>query len=280
MMRRTRRAVEAGAIYVLLGLAVLIAILPVVGLLVTAFNPSGTLVSGFAIPTNWDPMTFVAAWEIGGFAETLTTSVLISVGVVVVTTMLAVLAGFAFATFRFPAKELIFRIFLVGLVIPAEAVIVPVYFQVSEYMPVIADSYIAVIAAESALFLAFGVYWMRSSFTAAGVHLIEAAKLDGAGSLTILRAILLPLTRAPQASLMILLFLWSWNEFLIPLVLLAGSRQHQTAPVGLARFADEFTQNTPALAAGALIVAAPILLLYAVLQRHFVNGVLSGAMKG
>jgi len=110
------------------------------------------------------------------------------------------------------------------------------------------------------------------------VALIEAARLDGAGSLRILWQILVPVGRPAILTLVLLVFMWTWNEFLIPLVM-SPNATIRTAPLGLAFFQGQYTQGTALLAAGAVLVAAPVVVLYIFLQRHFIKGMLEGAVR-
>jgi raffinose/stachyose/melibiose transport system permease protein len=127
--------------------------------------------------------------------------------------------------------------------------------------------------------MAFGVFWMRAYFLSTPRALVEAARLDGAGTFTILWRVLLPGARPAITTLSALVFLWSWNEFLLALVLIQDPGK-RTAPAGLGLFIGERTTDIAGLSAGALIVTAPVVIAYLFLQRHFVQGMLSGSVKG
>ena len=128
------------------------------------------------------------------------------------------------------------------------------------------------------LFCAFGIFWMRQFFLATPVTLIEAAKIDGASTSRILRSVLLPISWPPILTLATLVFIWSWNEFLLALVVL--DRENKTAPSGLASFTGQWVQDVPALSAAAIIVALPTLVLYIALNRRIISGILQGSVKG
>ena len=108
---------------------------------------------------------------------------------------------------------------------------------------------------------------------------LEAARLDGAGHFRTLWQVLVPLARPAVVTLVVLEFMWTWNEFLIPLVMLPSNEGLRTAPLGLGFFQGQYTQGFALLAAGALIVATPIVIVYLFLQRHFIAGMLEGAVK-
>ena len=158
------------------------------------------------------------------------------VGTVVVST----LSGYAFGTMRFAGENVLFYLLLSGLVIPFEAVIVPLYVELRAGH--LTNSYWSVILPLIGMNSAFGTFWMRAYFRGVPRQLLEAAAMDGAGSLRILWKVLLPGARPALLTLVVLVFMWSWNEFLLPLVML--SREDlRTAPLGLAFFAGRYTTD-------------------------------------
>jgi raffinose/stachyose/melibiose transport system permease protein len=108
---------------------------------------------------------------------------------------------------------------------------------------------------------------------------VEAPRLDGAWSLRILWQVLVRLARPALVRLVVLTVMWTWNEFLIPLVMIPSNEALRTAPLGLGFFQGQYTQGFSLLAAGAVIVAAPVVVVYLFLQRHFIAGMLEGALK-
>jgi raffinose/stachyose/melibiose transport system permease protein len=263
--------------YVVLSALALITLFPLIGIVVAAFHAPGDQITGFPAPTSFTFDAFRSAWREGHFSQYLQSSAIVSVTVVVVTTVLSILAGYAFGAMDFPGRDVLFYVFLLGIIMPSEVLIVPIYYALRERG--LLDTYFAVIGPEIGLFLAFGTFWMRSFFLETPRELTESARLDGANSWTILWKVLLPLARPAVTTLMTLLFLFSWNEFLLPLVVTADPDKF-TAPLGLAFFQGEHLGNPVLQSAGAVIVAAPVVVVYVLLQRHFVRGLLSGAVKG
>ena len=127
--------------------------------------------------------------------------------------------------------------------------------------------------------LAFGTFWMRAFFRGVDPAILEAARIDGATDVRILLSILLPIGRPAIVTQVVLTFMWTWNDFLIPLVMSPSGRM-RTAPLGLAFFQGQYTQGTTLLAAGAVLVALPMVVLYLVLQKQFISGMTDGAVKG
>jgi raffinose/stachyose/melibiose transport system permease protein len=177
---------------------------------------------------------------------------------------------------RFPGHRVLFYVFLSGMVVPYVVLVVPIYIEFQNTH--LLDSYWGVILAESGLYLPFGVFWMHAFFTSVPRSLIESGHLDGASSLRVLVQILLPIGRPVIATLMMLTFLSSWNEYLVPLIL-AGDGRIQTVSLGLASFQGQHLTDVPSLSAAAIIVALPAVMIYLITQRSFFRGLLQGAVK-
>lgn len=275
-----RLGVQSAAAYGLLIAFSALAIFPLVGVALAAMHPPGGFVEGFSLPTQISLDTFAYAWEQGGFGTSMWASVIVAMTVVALATVCSVLAGYAFGTMDFPGRDLLFYAILVGLMVPLEVLIVPLYFDLRQSLPVVSDSYLAVILPEAAISLAFGTYWMRSFFRKVSPALIEAGRVDGANSWQILWYILLPISRTSILAMVVLIFLSSWNAYLVPLVMTASNPELQTVPLGLARFASQYERDVPGQAAAALIVAVPAVTVFVLLQRQFIGGLTAGALKG
>jgi raffinose/stachyose/melibiose transport system permease protein len=263
--------------YAILIVGALVAVSPLVGVVLMALNPP-TSVGGSLSITSADHLSnFAAVWRMAGFGGSLRASATITLATVVIALIVSVPAGYAFATMRFAGRSVIFYVLLLGLLIPLEAMIIPLYFDLRRVGLV--DNYWSVILPDAALSAAFGSFWMRAFFLSTPQTLVEAARLDGASVLTTLRRVLLPLARPHMLTLAVLVFVWTWNDFLLPLVMLSGS-SIQTAPISLVFFQSQHTTNYTYLATAAIITALPVVLVYLVLQRSFTRGMLAGAVKG
>jgi raffinose/stachyose/melibiose transport system permease protein len=263
--------------YSVLGLFSLVALAPIVGLLLTALRPANTLSAGFSFPQSLNFHNFVTAWHTGDFGTGLRASVTITATVVAISTVLSILAGYGLGTMRFRGDTVVFAAFLIGLIMPFEATIIPLYYDLRRVN--LTDSYWGVILPSVALSVAFGTFWMRSFFLSTPRSLVEAARIDGASSFRILVSVLLPFARPAVLTMMVLTFMWTWNDFLLSLVML-NDPSIQTAPLKLALFQGRYVTDITGLAAGSMIVALPVIAVYIFLQRHFIRGVLSGAIKG
>jgi raffinose/stachyose/melibiose transport system permease protein len=264
--------------YSILVLFSVIALVPMALIILEAMHPAGELQSGFSFPSSINVDTFRQAWNVGHFGDYLLSSLIVAVSVVAGATVLSVLSGYALGAMDTPFRDAIFYIFLIGLVVPFEAMIVPLYYNFRDLG--LTETYWALILPQLGLSLSFGTFWMRAFFLSAPTELMEAARLDGASSLTVLWRVLVPLAKPAITTMMVLLFLFTWNDFLLALVMVDSSDSHRTAPLGLSNFQGRYSTDIPSLAAGAVIVALPVVIVYLFLQRQFIRGMLSGALKG
>jgi raffinose/stachyose/melibiose transport system permease protein len=267
---------EQALTYGLLGVFSLVALLPIAGIFLTAVQRPGSL-AGFAHVDGFHLHNFVTAWDEGHFSSYLKSSAIVAVTVVAVASVFSILAGYAFGMMRFRGHQALFYLILLGLMVPLEATIVPLYYDLRDAN--LTDTYWALILPQIGLSVAFGTFWMRAFFRSVPRSLVEAARLDGSSSWSTLWRVLLPFGRPAVLTMMLLIFMWTWNEFLLALVMVTDEGL-RTAPLGLAFFQGRNTTDFSLLAAGAMIVAAPVVIVYVFLQRHFIRGMLSGAVKG
>ncbi len=265
-----------GSYAFLMALSVLV-LLPILSILSVALQPSGTPVTGLAWPEHPQWSNFTRAWTAGSFSTLIRSSFIVAVCVVPTATILSVLSGYAFGVMKFRFSNVLFYLMLIGIVMPFEATIVPLYYDLRSIH--LTDNYLGVILPEIALSVSFGTFWMRAFFLSTPKVLIEAARIDGANSMTVLIKVLLPLARPAITTLSVLFFIWSWNEFLLSLVMLQ-SPNLRTAPAGLGLFVGQRSTDIPGLSAGALMIVAPVIVVYVALQRKVISGMLQGAVKG
>lgn len=262
-------AAERVANYVILAFFALFALYPLFTIVVSAFATERDAPGGLA--------NLALAWQMGRFGDYLLNSLFVSVFVVSISTVLSILAGYAFGSMRFPGSSVLFYLFLLGIMLPTEVLIVPLFYDLQSLG--LTDTFWAVAMPQVAQSVAFGTYWLRAYFRTSSRAVVEAARLDGAGHWRTLWLVLVPLARPAIVTLIVLQFMWTWNEFLIPLVMLPSNASLRTAPLGLGFFQGQYTQGFALLAAGAVIVALPVVIVYLFLQRHFIGGMIEGAVK-
>jgi raffinose/stachyose/melibiose transport system permease protein len=275
--------IERVGSYTILLLFSILAIYPVLSILFLALHRKTDLVTGFAFPTRLDLSSFKAAWTEGRFGTGFESSFIVAGTVTAVSAVLSIGTGYAFGTMRFFGDRVVFPIILLGIIFPYEATVIPLYYDF-QTVPIVhlhlLNTYWALILPQIGQSVAFGTFWMRAFFRSTPRSLIEAARIDGATSFGVLWRVLLTQARPAVLTMSVLVFTYTWNEFLLALVLVSGSESHQTAPLGLSFFAGAVRAGDPTkVAAAAVLVAAPILVVYLFLQRHFVRGMLAGAIK-
>jgi raffinose/stachyose/melibiose transport system permease protein len=260
----------------ILTVVVLFALAPVAGILLVALQAKG-VGGGISSLTDLTLGNFGRAWDEGLMASSLRSSAIVVSLAVPTATGLSILAGYAFATMRWPGRGPLLGLFVFALMIPIEGTLIPLYFMWRAVG--ITDTYWAIILTEIGYHMPFGVFWMAQSFRAVPRELIEAARIDGAGSWQILLRVVGPAARPAVTTLAALQFMWVWNNFLMPLVMIS-SQDKQTAPVSLSFFQGQYVTDFTALAAASVIVALPVVVAYVFLQRQFIAGFASGALKG
>jgi raffinose/stachyose/melibiose transport system permease protein len=275
-MSATRR--ETILSYAVLAVFCVIVIYPVLSIVLLAFHKRSDLVTGFSIPDTLSFDTFRTAWEEGGFNRGLVNSFIVAATVTVVSAALSTLAGYAFGAMRFRGSDALFYLLLLGLIFPYEATVIPLYYVFRDAG--LTDSLWALILPQIGLSVPFGTFWMRAFFRSTPSSLVEASRLDGASSFVTLWRVLLPQAWPAITTMLVLVFMWTWNEFLLALVMIQ-SDDLRTAPLGLALFAgaNRGSQDVTLTAAAAVIVALPIVIVYIFLQRSFIRGMFAGAVK-
>jgi ABC-type glycerol-3-phosphate transport system permease component len=251
-------------------------------MLATSFKPAADV---FASPPKWIPHPFTLdayrhVFTLLAFPRYLLNSVVVTVAVVLLNTVFDTAAGYAFAKLRFPGRDALFFALLVTLMIPHQVNLIPLYrlmvalHRLSPHLGV--DTYSGLIAPSAVQ--VFGIFLMRQYLRSIPDSVLESARLDGASELRIVRSIVFPMARTGIATLAIFTFLAAWNDFLWPLIVTNSDRM-RTLPVGLALLGRRNTVDWPETMAGSVLTILPMLLVFAVLQRRFVEGLTAGAVK-
>jgi lactose/L-arabinose transport system permease protein len=203
----------------------------------------------------------------------------ISIGVAIIYTVLSVfltsMAGWALARYRFVGRSIVIAIILGTITLPFSVVVIPQFIMVAREFK-LANTWIALIVPP--LFNSLGVLFMRQSFSMMPGELFDAARVEGVKEWQIFLRIALPLARPTMAALAIILFLVSWNNYLWPL-LINSKPGMMTAPVALGTLIGLTKVSWGGIMAGAVMLTAPILVVFVLLQRHFIAGIAAGAIK-
>ena len=210
-----------------------------------------------------------------GMGRYLFNSLLIATALTLLSLAFNLSAGYAFAKLQFRGRERIFQVLLGALVVPAQVTMIPL-FLLMKWLHLV-NSYGGVIV--PALASVFGIFLVRQYARSIPDELLEAARLDGAGEWRIFLRIVLPLLKPIVVTLAIFTFLGSWNDFMWPLIVLSDQGS-LTAPVALAALSREHVQDNELMMAGSVVTILPVLILFLVLQRHYIQGLMLGGVKG
>ncbi|WP_425498947.1 carbohydrate ABC transporter permease [Oerskovia flava] len=277
-----RRRVRAVAFHVLILAITVVILYPAVWMLMSSFKPSSDIVGSInLIPTTFTLDNFAKALGgIGGvsFWTFFMNSMILAVASVVGVVLSATVSAYAFARISFPGRGLFFSLMIGTLLLPFHVVIIPQYIifnnlgLVNSFVPLLAGKFLAA----EAFFVFLMVQFMRNLPR----ELDEAARIDGAGHVRIFRSIMLPLMRPAIITSSIFAFIWSWNDFLGPLLYLKKPDLY-SLPIALRLYVDQTSvSDYGAQMAMAVLALLPVLLFFIVFQRYIVDGVATQGLKG
>ncbi|MCV9885137.1 carbohydrate ABC transporter permease [Metabacillus halosaccharovorans] len=265
-------------IYIVLITFLLISIMPIVWMVLAALKDSSELNQNpFALPEAITFSNIVEAWTVGKMNQYFVNSIIVAFPRVIVILILASLAGYAFGKLKFPGKNLLFYLFLFGLMVPIQAMIIPLYYNMQNLNLI--NTYWAMIFPNFGLSMPFAIFMMRAFFRELPDELMDAAKIDGCNEFQTFYKVMLPLMVPAITSLFVFEFMWAWNDFLLPLLFVYNDA-YRTLPLGLMYFFGEYTADQSLIAAGVAISTIPIIIVYIIFQRKFIEGMTSGAVKG
>jgi len=280
--RFTGNSVPQAVLVALLGLALMAAalsmVVPFLWMISTSLKQRGMV---FVLPPQWIPNP--PQWDnyaqvtrrfpfVANTVNSMKVAILGSFGQIVSCS----LAAYAFARMRFPGSKVIFMILLATMMIPGQVTAIPVFLiwnklgGVNTHWPLILPSWLGG---------AFGTFLLRQTYLGIPQEYSDAAKIDGAGHWRILTHIYLPMSKPALATLAVFVFLGLWNDFLTPVIYLSSPAK-MTLQVGLSYFRGQFNTEWNLLMAGTVIAVLPVLVLYMVVQRYFVQGIALAGLKG
>jgi raffinose/stachyose/melibiose transport system permease protein len=278
LTHRATRLVSPGVQYVVLSFVAVLALAPLVLMWSSAFKSRVEVaVNPLALPTSLDLSNLIEAWTTGRYSSYWLNSVIVTLPTVVGVVAFSTLAGYGLARLNLPGRRVWFYLILLGLMVPFQSYMIPLYFDLQSYG--LLNNYLAVILPGIAMGLPFGIYFMQAFFRSLPAEVSDAARVDGCSDIQVFWHIILPLTAPGISSLTIFQALWTWNAFLMPLIFL-NDEAHRTLPMGLMFFQSRYTSDYALISAGVLITSFPIIVVYLLLQRRFVQGLAAGALKG
>ena len=278
MLDTKRSAASKWLLYTVVTVGFVAVITPFVWMILGSFKGQGELLR---VPPTWWPESptlenYRTLFSKQSFLHYFFNSAFVAVVITVANVTFSSMVGYALAKLTFRGKKLVFALVMGTLMIPGMVTFVPLFVLVANLGMV--DSYPGLIL--PFLVTPFGVFLMRQFIMQLPDDLLDAGRIDGAGELRIFRQIILPLCGPALATLGILTFLGSWNNFLWPLVV-AQTQEHYTLPVALALFSknQQVTPNYGLLLAGATVVVVPVLVVFLIFQRRFIEGIASTGIK-
>jgi len=259
---------------------------------------TGALAIVFLFPLVWTGVASVSprpgtsqvnGWGLGnytslahyqaGIGRYIFNSTFVSLLTVVLTLFISLLGGYAFARFKFPGRNALFMLTLAILMVPYATLLIPLYVLLNQFG--LQNSLVGVALVLTMFQLPFATFMMRISFEAVPREMDEAALVDGCSSFTALWRVLLPAVKPGLITVGLFAFLAAWNDFMAPLILINDSAR-QTLPLAISNLRGQVqgVVDYGATEAGVVVLAVPCIVLFLVLQRHYVRGFMSGALKG
>ncbi len=264
-------------LYSLLLFGAVVALLPMVWMVSASLMPAGAA-NTYPPRLLPDEVTFEhyrALFTRLNLGRYFLNSTLIAVTVTVISLLVNSMAGYAFAKLRFRARDRLFRLLAMGLVIPVQVSMLPLFLLLRELGLI--NTYWGVIIPGMASI--FGIFLIRQYTLSIPDDLLDAARIDGAGEFRIYWSVILPVIRPILATLAIWTFLSTWNDFMWPLIVLSDDRLY-TLPVALANLLGERAQDTELMMAGSVLTILPVMLVFMFLQRYYIEGITMGSVKG
>jgi multiple sugar transport system permease protein len=276
---RPRKPINWGhlALYIVLTAGAVLILLPFAYMLSTSVKNTGQV---FHVPIKWIPShlkwdNYSTPMHEHPIWRWFRNSIFVAVSVTFLNLVTCSLAGYSFAKFRYPGRNLMFGVVLATMMIPLASMIVPLFIIVKDLGWV--DSYAGLIIPAGTS--AFGIFLMRQQMVAIPDDLLDAARLDGSSEPRIFFGIVIPISRTALSSLAIFIFMWNWDSFFWPLLVTTDER-YRTLPLGIALFESSYGTNYPQLMAVAFLAMLPVLLVFLVLQRNFIEALTMSSVKG
>jgi raffinose/stachyose/melibiose transport system permease protein len=264
--------------YLVLSIVLILTVAPVILMWSSAFKSKKEInANPIALPTSLKPTNLVTAWTTGRFSKYSVNSVIITIPTVLGVVAFSSLAGYGFARHKFFGKKIFFYLFLLGLMVPFQSIMIPLYFNLKDYG--LLGTYFAMILPAIGLGMPFGIYLMQAFFLGLSADLSDSARVDGCNEFQVFWHIILPLTMPAISSLAIFQFVWTWNAFLMPLIYL-NKEAYRPLTLGLMFFRGRYTTDLGLISAGVTIASFPLVVVYVLLQRRFLRGLTAGAIKG
>jgi raffinose/stachyose/melibiose transport system permease protein len=264
--------------YLILSIFVVIVFVPIVMLIFGALKTRGEYMTRpytIPYPPRWDNINSILAMP--SFWNMMRNSIVVLAGTTIVVVIVCSLAAFVFARMQFRGKSMVFNFFTLGLMFPINVAILPVYLLLRQLN--LTDNLLGVVLIQSAFQISSNIMILRNFFTSIPSELQDAAYIDGCTDLDFFWRILLPLARPALSTVAALTMIISWNDLLVPLVVL-NKDSLWTLPLGTMQFQGQYGQDLSLIAAFVALSAIPTIIFYLLAERQIVSGLTAGSVKG
>lgn len=265
-------------LYLVLLIIAVITMFPLVWMGYSSFKSNQDIsMSVFALPTVWHAENYVNAWNTAQIGTYFMNSIVVCAASIILTIVVGASAAFILAKFKFRLSKLVSLLFVIGMLIPLQAVLVPLFTQMRDLK--LLNSLLSLILSYSAFGLPITIFLMESFIREFPDSIMEASLIDGASVPRIFFSVVLPMSGPVVATVTILNFLNNWKEFSFALIFI-NAEERKTLPLGLYNFLGAYTADYAGLMAALTIATVPVLILYLFLQEKIIKGMTAGAVKG
>lgn len=272
------KKVGKSIIYILLAVVAFVWVYPFIWMITASLKTQDEFfASGLSlIPKSLNFENYVRAWSNANFGVYFKNSIIVTVSVVVIVLLATSAAGYVMGRYAFVGKKLIMGIFMASITIPLVFTVIPIYELLKEMG--LESNLLGLILAEAGGGHVIFLMLFSSFYGGLPKELEEAATIDGSGFMKTYTSIMFPLAKPIMATVVIMQFIWTWNSFLLPLIVTLSKPELRTLAVGLYALRGENVVDWTGIAAGACIAVLPIIIIFICLQKYFVDGV-AGAVK-
>lgn len=271
--RREHNAVA----YIVLILFTAVYLVPILWMILSSFKADSEL---FAYPPKLLPSQFslenyTDAWNRGDFGLYFKNTTIVAVTATVLTVVINTMAGYAFAKYKFKGSTAIFMMFLATMMLPLEVLMIPIFQVVRTFH--LYNNFWGLIIPSAAT--PAGVFLVRQYFLTIPNEIMESARIDGASETKIFLRLMIPLAKPVMSVLAIFAFLWRWNDYMWPLVVIRDTKKY-TVQLALANFSGQYAVDWGSLLAMSVLTMIPVLIIFLIFQKQFMKGMVAGAVKG
>lgn len=277
-MNKTARKLHADQvlIYVVLIAVAAVYLFPILWIIISSFKDGSELFRW--PPTLWpeEPtlQNYIQAFQAGNFVRYFANSAFVTIAATIITVIINTMAGYAFAKYRFKGDTFLFVFFIATLMLPLEVLMIPIFQVIKEFH--MYNSFWGLIIPPAAT--PAGVFLLRQYFLTVPKDLMEAARIDGASEVRIFVRLMLPAAKPAMSVLAIFSFLWRWNDYMWPLLVIRDTEKY-TVQLALANFAGQYTVDWNSMLAMSVVTMIPVLILFLLFQKQFVKGMVTAGMK-